>query len=54
MAIKAKYPELKGKCKICELGCFRLEDENFTGIYRCEYFTEEENTYDNKNSTTLP
>lgn len=54
MKPKIKYPELKGKCKICELGCFRLEDENFTGIYRCEYFTVEEKLNDNKNSTTLP
>lgn len=36
-----KYPELKGKCKECELGCFRLESPEFEGIYRCEYFTEE-------------
>lgn len=33
--------KLIGKCKNC-LGCNRLEDPNFTGVYRCEYSTEEE------------
>lgn len=32
-----KYPELKGKCKNCTLGCFRLEDEKFEGTNECEY-----------------
>ena len=35
-----KYPELKGKCKECELGCGRLANPEFTGVYRCEFFTE--------------
>lgn len=30
--------ELKGLCKNC-LGCNRLEDKNFEGVYRCEYAT---------------
>lgn len=37
--MKYNYPELKGKCKTC-LGCNRLEDENFTGIWRCENYIE--------------
>lgn len=32
-----KYPELKGKCKNCTLGCFRLEDSEFEGTDKCEY-----------------
>lgn len=32
-----KYTELKGKCKNCTLGCFRLEDETFNGTNECEY-----------------
>ena len=47
MLKKPKYPELKGKCKNCTLGCYRLEDPNFTGIYRCEYYTEEGNNENN-------
>lgn len=34
-----KYPELTEKCKTCTLGCFRLENPEFKGIYRCDYFT---------------
>ena len=30
--------ELKGLCKNC-LGCNRLEDKTFEGVYRCEYAT---------------
>ena len=30
--------ELKGLCKHC-LGCNKLEDPNFKGVYRCEYAT---------------
>lgn len=33
------YPKLKGLCKNC-LGCNRLEDPNFEGVYRCEYATD--------------
>ena len=35
-----KYPELKGKCKNCTLGCFRLEDPTFEGIDDCQYAEE--------------
>ena len=33
--------ELIGKCKNC-LGCNRLENLEFAGVYRCEYATKEE------------
>jgi len=36
-----EYPELKGLCKSC-LGCNRLEDASFTGVYRCEYATDKQ------------
>lgn len=36
-----KYKELKGLCKNC-LGCNRLEDQNFDGVYRCEYATDKQ------------
>lgn len=36
-----KYKELKGLCKNC-LGCNRLEDINFEGVYRCEYATDKQ------------
>ena len=35
--MKEKYPELKGKCKIC-LGCNKLEEIDFAGYYRCENY----------------
>ena len=38
--MKIKYPELIGKCKTCELGCQRLEDINFKGVFRCQYYIE--------------
>lgn len=31
-----KYPPLIGLCKDC-LGCQRLEDPNFRGVYKCRY-----------------
>ena len=31
-----KYPSLTGLCKNC-LGCQRLEDPNFSGVYKCRY-----------------
>lgn len=34
-----KYLELKGICKKC-LGCNRLENIDFAGIYRCKYYME--------------
>ena len=37
-----KYEELKGKCKVCLFKCGRVEDVNFNGIERCQYYTEEE------------
>lgn len=35
------YKKLKGICKDC-LGCIRLEDPNFEGVYRCKYATEKQ------------
>ena len=32
---------LKGICKDC-LGCIRLEDPSFEGVYRCKYATEKQ------------
>lgn len=37
--------ELKGLCKSC-LGCNKLEDPNFTGVYRCNYATSKQLTLD--------
>lgn len=51
--MKQKYPELTLKCKNCTLGCYRLEDPNFIGIYRCEFFTEGDKENDNNNTNTL-
>lgn len=31
--------KLYGVCKNC-LGCMRLEDENFTGVDKCEWMEE--------------
>jgi hypothetical protein len=31
-----KYPKLIGVCKDC-LGCQRLENPNFTGVYKCKW-----------------
>lgn len=42
---KMKYKELKGLCKDC-LGCNRLEDPNFVGVYQCKYATKEQITVD--------
>lgn len=38
--MKYNYPPIETKCEKC-LGCNRLEDENFKGIWRCKYFIEE-------------
>lgn len=38
-----KMKELISKCKNC-LGCERLMDPEFKGVYRCENATEEINT----------
>ena len=35
------YKELKGICVNC-LGCVRLEQEDFTGVDKCEYATEKQ------------
>ena len=35
-----EYEELKGKCKDCYAGCSRLENPKFTGIERCEHYSE--------------
>lgn len=37
--------ELIGLCKNC-LGCNRLENPEFTGVYRCNYATEEQISID--------
>lgn len=42
------YKELQGVCKKC-LGCQRLEDENFKGIWRCEYYKEAKDENRNTN-----
>lgn len=34
-----EWNELIGLCRNC-LGCNRLEDKNFIGTYRCEYWKE--------------
>ena len=31
-----KYPKLIGVCKDC-LGCQRLENEKFIGVYKCKW-----------------
>lgn len=36
--MKYGYKDLVGKCKTCLFGCERLEDINFIGVYRCEYY----------------
>ncbi len=38
---KIKYPPLEGKCKTCLFKCGRVEDPNFKGVWRCEYYMEE-------------
>lgn len=35
--MKYGYKELIGKCKTC-LGCNRLENIDFKGVYRCENY----------------
>ena len=37
--MKYDYKPLQGICIKC-LGCMRLEDENFKGIWRCDYYKE--------------
>ena len=39
--MKIEYPLLQGKCKTCYLKCFRLEDPNFKGVFRCDYYMKE-------------
>lgn len=43
--MKYNYPQLIGKCAKCS-GCNRLELDNFTGVYRCENYIEEEQKKD--------
>ena len=38
--MKEKYPELKGICKYC-LGCNKLEQKKFEGVWKCENFRKE-------------
>lgn len=47
MLKKPKYPELQHKCKTCYLKCGRVENPEFIGVYRCEYYTEEGNNENN-------
>ena len=35
------YKRIKGLCKNC-LGCNKLEDTDFEGVYRCEYATDKQ------------
>ena len=35
-----KYPKLIGVCKDC-LGCQRLENEKFVGVYKCKWNEKE-------------
>ena len=37
--MKYNYKPLQGICKNC-LGCYRLESEQFKGIWRCDYYKE--------------
>lgn len=37
-----KYPELRGKCKTC-LGCNKLEEKTFRGVYECKEYMKGEN-----------
>lgn len=39
-----KYQKLIGVCKDC-LGCQRLENPNFIGVYKCKW-NEKENKYE--------
>lgn len=39
--MKYNYPQLEGKCVKC-LGCNRLLNENFKGVWRCENHIEKE------------
>ncbi len=39
--MKYGYFPLMGLCKDCLYKCFRVEDPNFKGIYRCNYYIKE-------------
>lgn len=39
--IQEQYKTLKGLCNTCLYGCQRLEDKDFKGVYRCEYYIKE-------------
>ena len=32
-----KYQKLIGVCKDCVYKCFRCEDPNFVGVYKCKW-----------------
>lgn len=36
--MKYGYKELNGKCATCLYKCGRVEDINFNGVERCEYY----------------
>lgn len=40
--MKYNYPQLEGLCKDCLYKCNRVEDINFKGVYRCEYYVKEQ------------
>ena len=35
------YKPLIGICKTCYLKCYRCEDINFKGVWRCQYYLQE-------------
>lgn len=39
--MKYNYQPLCGICAKCKYKCGRLEEPNFKGIWRCEYYIEE-------------
>lgn len=48
--MKYNYEPLQGKCKTCLYKCFRVEDPNFKGIWRCKYYKGEEEENENDKS----
>lgn len=43
---------LETKCSTC-LGCNRLEDINFKGVYRCNNYIKGKETKDEENRNTI-
>ena len=46
--MKYNYPPLEGICKTCLYKCFRCEDPNFKGVWRCKYYEEAKDEQSNK------